>query len=115
MTETTTTQLPAAVRAFLAAHAERDAGAATTFFTSTAEVTDEGRTVRGTEAIAAFVREGGAEFEYTTEVTGVRRVDDARWDVTHHLEGDFPGGVVDLDYRFTLADDLIAELVIAPS
>jgi hypothetical protein len=27
---------------------------------------------------------------------------------------DFPGGTVDLRYRFTLADGLITELVIAP-
>ena len=32
----------------------------------------------------------------------------------NHLEGDFPGGVVDLRYKFTLTDDLISELVIAP-
>jgi hypothetical protein len=32
----------------------------------------------------------------------------------NHLEGDFPGGVADLAYRFTMDCDLIAELVIAP-
>jgi hypothetical protein len=32
----------------------------------------------------------------------------------NHLEGSFPGGVVDLAYRFTMDGDLIAELVIAP-
>ena len=32
----------------------------------------------------------------------------------NRLEGDFPGGVVDLDYRFTVDGDRIAELVIAP-
>jgi len=34
--------------------------------------------------------------------------------VVNHLEGDFPGGVVDLRYQFALKGDLIAELVIAP-
>lgn len=29
-----------------------------------------------------------------------------------HLEGDFPGGTVDLRYRFTLRDGLIAGLAI---
>jgi hypothetical protein len=29
-------------------------------------------------------------------------------------EGDFPGGVAELRYRFTLDGDLIEELVIAP-
>ncbi|GEL97585.1 hypothetical protein CTE05_11320 [Cellulomonas terrae] len=34
--------------------------------------------------------------------------------VTHRLEGDFPGGVVVLDCRFTLADEVMVSLVIAP-
>ena len=34
--------------------------------------------------------------------------------VTNHLEGDFPGGTVDLRYRFVLRDDLISRLDIAP-
>jgi hypothetical protein len=32
--------------------------------------------------------------------------------VTHHLEGNFPGGQVDLHFRFTLRDGAIADLVI---
>ena len=32
----------------------------------------------------------------------------------NRLEGNFPGGVADLNFRFTLAGDRIAELVIAP-
>jgi hypothetical protein len=77
-------------------------------------VTDEGRTFRGTEEILGFLRNSGAEFSYTTELTGAQRVDDVRFVAVNHLEGDFPGGVVDLAYRFTLAGDRIAELVIAP-
>ena len=42
------------------------------------------------------------------------RVDDAHWVATNRLEGDFPGGVVDLAYRFTLRGDRIAGLHIAP-
>jgi hypothetical protein len=34
--------------------------------------------------------------------------------LTHHLEGDFPGGQVDLIHRFTLVDDVIISLEIAP-
>ncbi len=43
-----------------------------------------------------------------------RHVDDAHWVATQRLEGDFPGGVADLDYRFTMSGDLIDELVIVP-
>ncbi|WP_405071977.1 hypothetical protein OG558_22060 [Kribbella sp. NBC_01510] len=41
-------------------------------------------------------------------------MDDTQYVVTNHLEGDFPGGVVDIIYRFTLANDLITRLEIAP-
>ena len=34
--------------------------------------------------------------------------------VGQHLEGNFPGGVADLHYRFTLDGALIARLVIEP-
>jgi hypothetical protein len=32
----------------------------------------------------------------------------------NRLEGNFPGGVVDLVYRFALVDGLIADLAIVP-
>jgi hypothetical protein len=41
-------------------------------------------------------------------------LDAHRWLVVNHLEGDFPGGVVDLRYQFVLTGALISELVIAP-
>ncbi len=41
-------------------------------------------------------------------------VDDSHYDARHHLEGNFPGGVVDLHFRFTLRDGQIARLVIEP-
>ncbi len=107
-------ELPAPIRDFLAAHAHRDADTAIRAFTPDAVVTDEGRTSRGTAEVLAFLRHSGSEFTYTSELTGAQRVDDAHWVALHHLEGDFPGGVVDLAYRFTLAGDRIAELVIAP-
>ncbi|WP_199580368.1 hypothetical protein [Blastococcus sp. TBT05-19] len=42
------------------------------------------------------------------------RTDDAHWVALTHVEGDFPGGVADLRYRFSTDGDLSAELVIAP-
>ena len=107
-------QLPRTIHGYLAAHAARDTEAALRAFTPTAVVVDEGDSFRGTEEILGFLREAGAEFSYTTELISARRIDDARWVATNRLTGDFPGGVADLDYRFTMNDDLIAELVIAP-
>jgi hypothetical protein len=75
---------------------------------------DDGTTYRGTEELRRFLAKAGAEFSYTTELIGAQRVDEAHWIATHRLEGDFPGGVVELGYRFGMEGDLIATLVIAP-
>ncbi|NEK85083.1 nuclear transport factor 2 family protein [Blastococcus saxobsidens] len=117
MTIPTTIQpsrLPALIQGFLAAHTARDADTAIGAFTPDAVVTDEGRTFRGTEEILGFLRHSGSEFSYTTELTGAERIDEEHWVAVNHLEGNFPGGAVDLAYRFALAGDLVAELVIAP-
>jgi ketosteroid isomerase-like protein len=105
--------LPTTVRDFFAAHVVGDADTASSFLTEDAVVVDQGETFRGREQARAFLRAAGSEFEYTTEQIGARRVDDAHWVVTVRLEGTFPGGVAELDYRFALRDDLVAELVIA--
>ena len=83
-------------------------------FTDDAVVTDEGRTHVGRDAVAAWLARSASEYTFTTTFTGATRDDDDHVTVTQHLEGDFPGGVVDLTYRFTLRGDLIAELHIAP-
>lgn len=81
-------------------------------FTADAHVRDEERDYVGSAAIRTW-REGVAtRFTYTTEITGVDPLDEHTYLVHTHLEGDFPGGVVDLDQRFTVRDDLISELVI---
>ena len=107
-------QLPAPVRGYLAAHEARAADAALRVFSPSAVVVDDGTTHRGTEELRRFVAEAGAEFSYTTTLLGAERIDDTSWVVTQRLEGDFPGGVVDLRFRFELDGDLIAGLVIAP-
>ena len=107
-------QLPATIRGYLAAHAARDADAALRAFTPTAVVVDDGTTYRGTDEIRGFLARAGAEFAYTATLVATERTDDAHWVATNRLEGNFPGGVVDLRYRFAMDGDLIAELVIGP-
>ena len=105
--------LPSTVRGFLAAGTVHDADTASSFLTADVVVVDQDETFRGRDETHAFLRDAGSEFEYTTQQTGARRVDDDHWVVTLRLEGTFPGGVAELDYRFTLREGLIAELVIA--
>src|SRR3954453_13763690 len=92
-------QPPATIRGYLAAHEARDADAALRAFTPTAVVVDDGMTYRGTEEIRSFLSKAGAEFTSTPPLAGAQRAGDAHWVAIKHLEGDFPGGVVDLRYR----------------
>lgn len=115
---TTTTiepsRLPQTIQAYLAAHAAGEVAAAADAFSPDAVVVDDGRTYRGAEEVLGFLGHAGSEFSYTTELIGAERIDDAHWVAINRLEGDFPGGVVELRYRFTLAGERITELVIAP-
>jgi hypothetical protein len=83
-------------------------------FATDATVIDDGTTYTGHDEIHRWRETEASEYTYTVEVSHVEKLDDERYVVSTHLEGDFPGGVVDVIYRFTLADDLIARLEIAP-
>jgi hypothetical protein len=83
-------------------------------FAPDAVVIDEENTYTGHDEIHRWRETAASEYTYTVEVSHVEKLDDTHYVVTNHLEGDFPGGVVDLIYRFTLKDDLIASLEIAP-
>jgi len=107
-------QLPTAVVKYLAAHEARDLDAAMAFYAPDAAVTDEGHTYTGHAAIRGWLGSSGSEYTYTTRLTAAAAVDDGHYDAVHHLEGDFPGGVADLHFRFSLRDDHIDRLVIEP-
>lgn len=106
--------LPEVITKYLVARGEDDLDATTAVFTTDAAVTDEGHTYHGRGQIRGWLGRSGSEYTYTTEVIAAIKVDDAHFTVVQHLEGDFPGGVVDLQFRFTVRADQIAELVIEP-
>jgi ketosteroid isomerase-like protein len=106
--------LPAVVRTYLTAHRARDVDTAISTFSADASVTDEGHTIHGREQIGTWLGRAGGEYTFTTEFTRATTMDPAHVDVLQRLEGDFPGGVADLHYRFTLDGDLISGLVIEP-
>jgi len=108
------TDLPEVITGYLAAHTARDLDTVAAGYTADGVVTDEGRTYRGHDAIRTWLGRAASEYTYTTRLTGAGRIDDDRFVVVQHLEGDFPGGVVDLNFRFTLRSGKIAELVIEP-
>ncbi|MFD4545948.1 nuclear transport factor 2 family protein [Streptomyces sp. NPDC058466] len=106
--------LPEMIIRYLKAHLEHDSATAITAFTGDATVNDDGRTHEGTAAIERWLDRSATEFTYTVQLTGAQQADATHYTATHHLEGDFPGGTVDLHYRFTLRDGLVERLVIEP-
>jgi hypothetical protein len=106
--------LPAVVTRYLNAHRAHDTATAITAFGGDATVIDDGRTYTGTSAIEKWLTRSAGEYTYTIELTGAQKADATHYIATHHLEGNFPGGAVDLRYQFTLRGDLIKCLVIEP-
>lgn len=104
--------LPPPVRAYLTAHASRDDEAAVLTFATDATVTDEGETHTGTQAIRTWRRRASTEYTYTTEVTDIRHDTDDIWVVAVRLEGNFPGGIAELQQHFMVRDGTIADLTI---
>ena len=106
--------LPDVIRRYQDAHDRHDTETALATFTPDARAIDEGHEHNGTDAIRHWLETAATEFTYTRTLVAAESLDAETWLVVNHLEGDFPGGVVDLRYRFQLSGDLISELVIAP-
>ena len=87
-----------------------DADAIAACFTEDGEVKDEGETRRGHAAISRFWEGPATAFQYTVEVLGTQAQGDDRYIVFTRLTGD----TADLANRFSVRDDLIATLEIAP-
>ena len=108
------TDLPAVVLRFQDAQDRRDADGALATFTPDAIVTDDGNTYRGRVEIRDWLSRASVEFTYTRTLIDAAQIDDSTWLVTNHLEGNFPGAVVDLRYRFVVSGGRLSKLDIAP-
>ena len=97
---------------YFAAQAARDFDTLLTLFAEDGVVIDEGRTRRGISEIRAWRENVAAAYEYTTELRNVAPCADGTYVARVHLEGNFPGGSVDLAYRFTIDRDAIQKLEI---
>ena len=109
-----TTSTPAVITRYFAAQAARDFDTLVTLFADDAIVIDEGKTRRGTKEIRAWRENVASVYEYTTDLLSVEGEDEGEYIARVHLEGNFPGGTVDLHYRFTVDGDSIRRLEIAP-
>lgn len=80
-------------------------------FAADATVVDEGRTHRGSGAIAAWKREARAKYRYTAEPLSVWQ-EGAGTVVRARISGDFPGSPVELDHVFVVSGGRITSLEI---
>ncbi len=122
MSETATSatgSLPPVISGYLAASDRADTEAVVRCLAEDAVVVDEGQEWRGTAAIRRWRDTVAKAYDYTVQVTGAKalgEVDGAeRHDVYLHLEGNFPGGEVDLTDRFAVRGGRIARLEIVPT
>jgi ketosteroid isomerase-like protein len=111
--------LPPVICEYLAASDRGDDEAVAGCFAQDAVVVDEGRQWRGTAAIRRWRATVATAYQYAVQVTGAEALGQAdgaeRHDVHVHLEGNFPGGQVDLTDRFALRGGRIARLEIVPA
>jgi uncharacterized protein (TIGR02246 family) len=107
-----TNATPPVIDRFVQAEQDADFDALASCFGPDGVVLDEGRTHLGRTDIAAWRRAAAEGPAFTAVVTGQERLGPGGYKVVQHLEGDFPGGVADLDYLFALKDGTIAALMI---
>ena len=110
-----TDTLPTTVTDYVA---HRDAGEKRLtlgLFAPAAVVTDDGHSYTGRAEILVWLSTAASEYSYTSTRLGTETTTDGVI-VTERLEGDFPGGVVDLRSVFRLDTEtgLIESLTIAP-
>lgn len=111
----TNNELPAAVRGFVDGWQGGDADKVEALFTKNAVVSDQGETHRGLDEIRVWINESIHLFTTTLTFLGAREVD-GMVGASYRLEGDFPGGVAELEYQFRLDDDgQIAQLDFGPA
>ena len=106
--------LPEVIRRYFALDADRAIDSIMALFTDDATVIDEGETRHGTAQIRAWQTGPASKYTYTTEVLDADAIAANRYVVAGRLTGNFPGGVAELNWDFTLAGERINQLIIAP-
>lgn len=104
--------IPEVITRYFAAQSKRDFDALVALFTDDGVVIDDGKTWTGAAEIRAWRDNAASAYEYTTDVTDVHAAGNDEYDARVHLEGNFPGGTVDLEYRFRLDGHRIRRLEI---
>lgn len=111
----TSDDLPAAARGFVDGWQAGDADKVEALFAENAVASDQGETFRGQKEIRKWIDDSIHLFTTTLTFLGAREAD-GMVGASYRLEGDFPGGVAELEYQFRLDDEgRIVQLDFAPS
>lgn len=102
--------VPDVVNRYFVALNSNDREGLLALFTPDAVVVDEGQTWRGTSEIRTWVGDVAFKFQYTAEVLGVEAAGDGNYVAHVRLEGNFPGGTVELNVRFDVDEGQIRRL-----
>ena len=106
-----TITLPQPIATYVAADNAGDDAALAACFTADAVVRDEGRTIRGLDAILAWKAESKRKYQYTVEPIAVIEAEGGAV-LTGRVSGQFPGSPVELRYVFGLKGGRIETLEI---
>ena len=82
--------LPDIIVRYLEAHDRHDTDAALSTFAPDATVADDGHEYADSDAIRHWLAETSTRFTYTRTLVETEALGAGRWQVTNHLEGDFP-------------------------
>ena len=107
------TELPDVIRQYQDAH-DSHVDQALAAFAADATVRDEDQQWFGTTEIRDWLNKTSTEYTFTRTLLSVETTGVGSWAVRNRLEGNFPGNVVDLRYRFELDGEHIKSLTIAP-
>ena len=100
------------IQRYFAAQSTSDFDTMVSLFTDDGVVNDEGKAWRGHSGIREWRDKAASVYQYTTQVLEVHEDDEDEYSALVRLEGNFPGGIVELTYRFTLAGNRIQNLKI---
>jgi ketosteroid isomerase-like protein len=103
---------PDVIVRYFKAQSARDFDTLVGLFAKDGVVIDEGKRWSGASGIREWRENAASVYQYTTELLAVSPEDENEYVAKARLEGNFPGGRVELDYRFTLDGDRIRRLEI---
>jgi len=103
--------LPPSLVAYLNSEATTDVESLANCFAADAVVHDEGRAIRGVDAIKAWKKDAKTKYQYTVKPLDAVQ-DQATVTMRARLSGTFPGSPIEVTYRFVLVNDKIALLEI---